>query len=192
MRYLKIVFIFCILTGCVSTLPDAGISQSYQHVGATVLSPNEAGWYLLKLSDPSVVFVKKYPDKTETAIANTYLFWVGELDSDEAFFERIIESRNTIEHKSRFKQLTVDYQSLTFKNRPCVKYSGIAEDHGDKGLDSTEFQYFKNIGYICRTNLNRTTALLMEVSHRSDSKDIPSSLRNTAFEFFENIKQSDY
>ena len=192
MKYLIITIFSAFLVGCVSTMPKAGISQTYNHVGAKVTSPSEPNWYLMKHTDPSVVFGKEYSDKSETAIANTYLYWIGEFPTDKEFFDKVIESRKTFDNKARFKQLELNYETLTFKGRPCLKYSGVAEDHGDKGLESKDFEYFKNQGYICRTNLNQTTALLMEVSHRSDNKEFPQNLDNVALEFFNNIELTAY
>ncbi|MBE0458519.1 MAG: hypothetical protein ACTJIB_11625 [Pseudoalteromonas prydzensis] len=192
MKYLTITLVAAFPVGCASTMTTAGVGQTYNHVGAKVTSPNEPNWYLMKHTDPSVVFGKEYPDKSETAIANTYLFWIGEFPTGREFFDQVIESRKTFDNKARFKQLELDYETLTFKGRPCLKYSGLAEDHEDKGLDSKEFQYFKNQGYICRTNLNQTTALLMEVSHRSDTKTFPQNLNNVAQEFFNNIELTTY
>ena len=182
------IIISLILTGCASTMPTAGISQSYKHVGAKVISPSEPNWYLMKHTDPSVVFAKEYPNKNETAIANTYLIWIGKFESDESFFEAIKKGREANDDKSRFKQIKLNYEPLTYKDRPCIKFSGVAEDHGQTGINSKEFQYFKNFGYICRTNLNQTTVLLMEVSHRSNSQEIPLELSKTANDFFNNIE----
>lgn len=192
MKYLIITLFVVFIVGCASTMPKAGISQIYHHVGAKVTSPSEPNWYLIKHTDSTLVFGKEYPDKSETAIANTYLFWIGEFPTDKEFFNKIIESRKAFHNEARFKQLELNYEALTFKGRSCLKYSGVAEDHGDKGLESEEFQYFKNQGYICRTNLNKTTALLMEVSHRSDTKAFPQNLNNIAQEFFNNIELTAY
>ncbi len=146
----------------------------------------------MKHADTGVIFGKEYPYKSQTAIANTYLFWIGDLPSDQEFFDNVTESRKTINNKARFKQLELDYSTLTFKGRPCLKYSGIAQDHGNKGLESKGFRYFKNQGYICRTNLNQATAVLMAVSHRSDTMIFPKSLNNISQEFFSNIELTAY
>jgi len=192
LKFLTTLVLVFFFIGCSATFPPAGISKSYKHVGARVISPNESGWYLMKHSDPSVVFSKKYSNSSESAVANTYLIWIGEFESDKAFFDAIKAGRNDNDDKSRFKQLEQHYESLTYKGRPCVKFKGISEDHGNAGIDSKSFQYFKNIGYICRTNLNQTTALLMEVSHRSNSRELPQALRETASSFFNSIELTRY
>jgi len=188
MKRLTLIAVMSSLVGCATTtLPPAGIAKSYQHVGVSIISPDEGDWSLMQHTDSSVVFGKQYPSKSETAIANTQIFWVGALDSDEEFFEKMIVSRKTSSNDARFKQLSLDYEALIYKERPCLKYSGVAEDHGTTGIESSQFQYFKNAGYICRSNLNETTAILMEVSHRSPSKAMPDNLRTVAAEFFDAI-----
>ncbi len=192
MKYSILLIVFSSLIGCAANMPKAGISKKYKHVGALVESPSEPNWYLLKHTDPSVVFAKRHPDKSETAIANTDLIWIGEFNSDKEFFDAIIEARKANDDKYRFKQLEITHTPTTYKGRPCVKYSGVSEDHGSAGINSNQFQYFKNFGYICRTNLNQTTALLMEVSHRSGQNNFPPNLKKVALEFFENIELTKY
>jgi hypothetical protein len=174
--------------GCGSTLPEAGINNAYKHMGANVVSPNEPGWYLMGRTNYGVVFGKKYSDSSESAIADTYVYQVGKFESDEAFFELLKQGRSEVKNKARFKQIEAEYELSSLNDKSCLKYSGISEDYGNNGIDSNNFKYFKNVGYICRTKIDPTLALLMEVSHRSDSKNIPIDIKEIATQFFNNIE----
>jgi uncharacterized protein YceK len=176
------------LVGCASMLPKTAESKAYQHAGAKVFSPSDSGWALLNQSAYGVTFAKKYAGSKASAIANTYVFRVGDLPSDEVFFELIKQGRAANDDRSRFKALEVNYESLTYKDLACLKYRGVSEDHGNNGIDSADFLYFKNFGYICRTKLDQSTAILMEVSHRSDSIEVPIELKKMAAEFFNSIE----
>jgi len=180
-----------LLVGCASTFPKAGISKSYLHSGANVISPNEPDWYLMQHSQYGVVFGKKYPDNSQSAIANTQIFGVGEFDSDAAFFEYIKKGRSEVQNKDRFKQIVAKHEVSPLNGNSCLSYNGISEDHGNSGIDSTDFQYFKNFGYICRTKIDPKVAIIMEVSHRSDSKVVPAELKAMATQFFNSIELTE-
>ena len=98
------------------------------------------------------------------------------------------QGRSEVKNKPRFKQLEAKYGLPSLNDGPCLKYSGISEDHGNNGINSNDFKYFKNVGYICRTQIDPTLALLMEVSHRSDSKNIPIDIKKITTQFFSNIE----
>jgi len=190
-KKIALILVVALLVGCASMLPEAGVSKSYQHAGANVISPNEPDWYLMQHSQYGVVFGKKYSDSTESAIANTQLFGVGEFESDEAFFEYIKRGRSEVQDKDRFKQIEAVHEVSPLNENTCLSYHGVSEDHGNNGIDSTDFQYFKNFGYICRTRMDPQVAIIMEVSHRSDSKDIPASLKAMATQFFNSIELTE-
>jgi hypothetical protein len=177
-----------LLIGCASMLPKAGISKSYTHAGANVISPSEPDWYLMQHSQYGVVFAKKYSDSSETAIANTQIFPVGKFESDEAFFEVIKKGRSEVKNKERYKQIEAEHKVSLLNGHSCLKYHGVSEDHGSNGVDSTNFQFFKNFGYICRTKIDPTVALIMEVSHRSDSRIVPAELKTMGSQFFNSIE----
>lgn len=179
------------LAGCASMLPKAGISKSYVHAGANVISPNEPDWYLIQHSQYGVFFGKKYPDSSESAIANTQVFQVKEFDSDEEFFEFIKKGRSEVRNKERFRQIIAEHEVSNLNGNPCLKYNGVSEDHGSNGIDSKSFQYFKNFGYICRTKIDPNVALIMEVSHRSDSNVVPPQLKTMAQQFFNSIELTE-
>ena len=187
MKRLITLIVIMSLAGCASMLPKKVDSKAYQHAGAKVFAPGEPGWTLLNQSAYGVTFVKKYASSA-SAVANTHVFRVGDLPSDEIFFELIKQGRAANDDRSRFKPLEVNYESLTYKDLACLKYRGVSEDHGNNGIDSADFLYFKNFGYICRTKLDQSTAILMEVSHRSDSIEVPIELKKMAAEFFNSIE----
>lgn len=188
MKRLITLIVIMSLVGCASMLPKKADSKAYQHAGAKVFAPGKPGWTLLNQSAYGVTFVKKYAGSKGSAIANTYVFRVGDLPSDEVFFELIKQGRAANDDRSRFKALEVNYESLTYKDLACLKYRGVSEDHGNNGIDSADFLYFKNFGYICRTKLDQSTAILMEVSHRSGSIEVPIELKKMAAEFFNSIE----
>ena len=190
MKYLLLVLLASIITACVSGPPEAGINKAYSQNGAIVTSPSQPGWVLLEHTTNTVVFARALADN-HSVVANTYYFWIGDAASDAVFFEKIIEGREQTNNKERFNQLVVDYHETTFKGQPCLKYRGVAEYQRDPTKIPDSDDYFSNIGYICRAPSDAASALLMEVSYRSSSKQLPVNIEHIADTFFADITLTD-
>jgi hypothetical protein len=80
---------------------------------------------------------------------------------------------------------------VSFKGLSCLKFKNISEDHKNTGITSTDFQYLKGAGYICRHPYNKSIAFQMEISYRSNEKNFPEELISVGKEFFTNIKFND-
>lgn len=190
MRRLMFTIFAVAVSGCAALNPNikpVTASSTFSQLGATVLSPNEAGWYLVQSSAAGIVFGRAYTEPGHTAIAGTTVFRVDGFGSDEQFLGYIAEQRAQNDDKTRFKILENENTRVIFKTAPCTRYTTVSEDHRDRGVASAQFEYLKIIGYVCRHPANGNVAFQMEVSHRSGDKEFPPELRRVAEHWFEGI-----
>lgn len=178
------------LSACSSTpsFPLAGISQTYEILGAKVKSPNEPDWRLMQYDQAGIYFGKAALSKDISLISNVVIFAVNEFDDNKAFFEYIISERKKNDDATRFVDLGVNYEFVTFNESSCIKYSSLAEDHASKSTSKQKFQYFSTSGFICRHPANKNVAIQLETSYRSDEKSIPTSISRMSNEFFSGVE----
>lgn len=188
MKYLAILLAIG-LSACATSpsFTPAGINQPYEILGARISSPNEPGWYLIQQNQSGVYFGKDISSKTNSVIANALIFAVDGLEDDKAFFDYIISEREKNDDKARFTDLGVKNTLTTFKENSCIKYESLAEDHASKSHSSQPFQYFSTMGYICRHPIHKAAAVQIEVSYRSDTKDIPKTVTKMSEQFFNTV-----
>ena len=161
---------------------------TYDVRGAIVSSPDELGWYLLPSPYYGVTFARQYGEKNETLVANTTIHKVDGIESDTDFLNHLAEQREAQDDTSRFKNLRINNELTSFKDSACLKYQWLSEDHKNAGIDSSEFQYFKTMGYICRHPANPVIAFQMEISHRGGNDTLPGEVRTVGEKFFEDIE----
>ncbi len=194
MRNIVILIIVAALGSCMASTPNRptiALKTPYNQIGATVYSPIESGWSLAQLNNYGIAFGKQYSMPQDTAIANTVIFKVEGFESDSEFLNHIAEQREKQDDKKRFKILNVNNEQVSFKNTSCLKYKGLSEDHKNSGVNSSDFQYLKTAGYVCRHPSNKVIAFQMEISHRSNEKDFPEELLLVGEAFFSNINFND-
>ncbi len=186
-------FLGCSLLGCVH-LPFSTESVKpktvYKIEQATLISPDEPDWELMQNEIHSLILAKKFNDRSQSAVIVALMYPAGVHKTSLAFLEYVVSERNKNDDKNRFRNLSAKNEFLIFKNVPCLKYQTLAEDHKDKGIDSSDFEYFKTEGYICRYPLEYI-AFQIEVSHRSQQKQIPPEISKIGKEFFQNIELVD-
>lgn len=190
MRYASFFFCAIMLAGCASGPPTAEPGEQFRQKGAVVSAPSDSGWLVLEHTNESVALAHSYPDLA-SVVLNTYYFWIGETPSDEEFFARLIEGRKQVGNEQRFHQLDVSYQPTTFKDQPCLRYEGVAEYQQDTDALPSGTAYFKNHGYICRSKLDNASAILMEISLRSASREMPDYAVTLGGTFFANVRLTD-
>jgi hypothetical protein len=192
MKFICIFLVFFI-SACKSTpdYPKAGINQIYDILGAQVTSPNEPNWQLMQHNQTGIYFGKDISSKTNSLIANVLLYAVNGFDDDKKFLEYIIAERKKNDDSSRFVDLGVTYDFVTFNESSCVSYTSLAEDHKSQSQSDKKFQYFSTAGYICRHPANKGVAIQLETSYRSDNKLIPEYIRATSKNFFSGVKFID-
>lgn len=156
--------------------------------GATVKSPDESGWYLVPSKYYGVWFGRMYGEKNETLAAFTTIHKVEGFESDTDFLNHMVEQRVVQSDATRFKLLRVNNEFIFFKGSACFKYEGLSEDHKNTGIDSSEFQYFNTMGYICRHLYNPIIAFQMEMSYRGGGDTLPEEIRTLGDKFFEDIE----
>lgn len=188
MKYLAILLAIGLCACATSpSFSPAGINQSYEILGAKISSPNEPDWYLMRQNQTSVYFGKDISSKTNSVIAHALIFAVDGHEDDKSFFEYIISEREKNDDKSRFVDLGVKNTPTIFKDNSCIKYESLAKDNASKSNSSQPFQYFSTMGYICRHPIHRSAAVQIEVSYRSDSKDVPKTVTQISEQFFSTV-----
>jgi len=190
MKQLFTLSLIVFISGCAgfpfmkTTIAPNGVYKLEQ---ATLFSPDEIGWSLLQHKIHSVVFARDYGSNGESAILNAMMYKVGAFKTSKKFLQYIVKQRSKQNDGKRFKVLNNQNKFVNFKGLPCIKYSTLSEDHKNKGIASTDFEYFKTSGYICRYPLEYI-AFQMEVSYRSKGKNIPKTLIKTSEDFFKDAK----
>lgn len=189
MKYLVILFAIG-LSACASkpNFPQAGIGQTYEILGATISSPNEPNWYLMQHDQMGIFFGKEMTSKTDSLIANAWVFGVGGHEDDDSFFDYVIAERERNDDKTRFVDRGVKNNRATLNGSACIKYDTIAEDHASKSKSSQPFQYFSTMGYICRHPGNKSVVIQLEVSYRSDLQNVPDGITLMSDQFFNSLE----
>lgn len=191
MRKIIISIIIISLSGCLATTPKRQViapKTAYTQIGAIVYSPDESGWAVAKSNKYETAFGKYYDSSSDTTITHTVIFRVAGIDKDTDFLNYIIEQRIKNDENNRYKLLNIKNEKVSFKNTACLKYRLLSEDHQSSGINSNNFLYFYNIGYVCRHPYNKELAFQMEMSHRSDKKKYPTELKSVGEHFFDNIQ----
>ncbi|MEK6742436.1 MAG: hypothetical protein AABZ15_02450 [Nitrospirota bacterium] len=192
----KFIAFFVIVTvsagmAMASSRPVISPKSEYRQIGAVVSSPSETGWSLVQANNLGVAFGRQYSSAEETAIVKTTIFKVEGFDDDKEYLNYIASQREKQDDKKRFKILSITNEQVSFKGTACLKYRGLSEDHKSKGIDSTDFQYLKTAGYICRHPASKSIAFQMEISQRSQEKAFLQEFISLGEEFFNNIQFTD-
>mgnify|MGYP000117637734 CR=1 FL=1 len=85
----------------------------------------------------------------------------------------------------------VENTKVNFKGNSCFTYNTLVEDHQSQSKSTKDFQYFSTIGKICRHPFNKSIAIQVEVSHRSDVKEMPKEIKAVAGQFLETFELVD-
>lgn len=179
-----------VMSGCALFRPSLKSIEPksiYNVEKAIIQSPSEPNWYLMQNDRHILVLSKKLDDKTQSVVLSALMYPVSPARNSRTFLEFIAGQRLKQDDKTRFKVISVKNEYVTFKELPCLKYQTLSEDHRDKGIESSEFDYFKTSGYVCRYPLEGM-AFQFEISYRSRTKEIPADLLKTGEEFFRNIR----
>lgn len=181
------------LLGCVH-LPFSteGVKPKtvYKIEQAILISPDKPDWALMQNEIHSLILAKKFNDRSQSAVIVALMYPASVHKTSRTFLEYVMSERSKNDDKNRFRNLSAKNEFVTFKNLPCLKYETLAEDHKDKGITSSDFEYFKTEGYICRYPLEYIV-FQIEVSHRSQQKQMPLEISKIGQEFFQNIELVD-
>lgn len=161
---------------------------AYTHNGATVLSPNEVDWYLIAQEDIGVMLGRMYGSPEKTGVIFSQIVKFEGFESDGALLSHIAEQMVELDNKERFKILDINNEQVIFKNTSCLKYKWLSEDHKNSGVDSSDFQYYKTVGYFCRHPVNKDFTIRMEVSHRSSEEELPEKLLSLGEKYFSDLQ----
>jgi hypothetical protein len=185
MKHLILTFIVVLL--CVNIAfaqKETSIKPAsvYKLDGITLVSPEQAGWMLLKSDKAETVFEKREKDAISSVSVKTIKTKTFDTDS-----ERLIgfEALKT-EELSNIKMTrdSVHFNYVRFKGLMCLQYDGIFKP------DETPAPGFKNFnfrGYLCPSVNAKDSALQIEFDNYSNTRGLTEDLNTVAAEFFEKI-----
>jgi hypothetical protein len=166
-------------------------ATQYEISGATVMSPNETSWQLAKSSDVELDFVKKGTMLGETTVAGVGIVTVPS-DASNAEYLQLIRSfgdeQNYGEDPDRFVLVSASEELTTFNKTPCIQFQRTFQDLVNPANDVVGPQYLKALGYYCRNPDHPAFGFEISYSNRSDEKDISSTLKNAADDFFKGVQ----
>jgi hypothetical protein len=194
MNILIAVFAGMAIGGCITAAPKGGFlppRSVYRQIGAVVVSPNEPGWSLAQSGGYGTAFIRRYGAAGgaagETAVADTLLFKADGFKKDEDFLAFFEKQRAKQDDNRKFRVVSITNRRVKFKDTACLKYEGLFEDRVDE-LGSAPSGFVKTLGYICRHPAKKNAAFQMELSHRSEERELPPALLSTGEQFFEAVR----
>lgn len=160
-----------------TSIKPAGI---YEQGGITVVSPNQAGWTLLKTDKSETVFEKRGADGILNAGVKTIKTKTFETDKDRlAGWEAVKQ-----EELSKLKQDSLHFDYMKFKGAMCLRYTGIFPIEKSS---SSNFAYFNLEGYLCPNANVKDSAIQIEFSNYSNTRGFTEDLYSLSDEFFEKL-----
>jgi hypothetical protein len=152
----------------------------YQQDGITFASPNQSGWTLLKSDKVETVFEKRDKDAISNASVKTVKTETFETDKDRLNrFEALKK-----EDLSSLKRDSLHFNYVRFKGLMCLQYDGIFP------LDATltpKLKYFHLRGYLCPNPKASDSAIQIETSNYSNTRDFAEDFNSISDEFFEKV-----
>ena len=150
----------------------------YKQTGATVASPNQIQWQIVKADKLETVFLKTTAEGKLNAFARTMKIDVHENVKD------LFDSLESLK-KSEIRELNMDslhFNNTEFKETPCLQYDGIFRN------PVPNYEYFNMSGYICRHPDDKNVAVQFEFSNYSNTRGYTAVENKLSKSFFEKIK----
>ena len=189
-----VLIIVLILSGCMAATKGTKLDRIpliptsvFNPLGATVYSPNEKGWFLIKSNAVSTIFSRKYGSPLNTAVAATILYKVDGNLNDNEFITYSKKKLNELGDENNIKIINTNSDVVTHKGTTCLRYNSLSEDHRVIDVLPDKFLYLKVVGYVCRHPFSRNLALRMELSNRSIKTSFEKGLMEIAESFNKNI-----
>lgn len=186
MRLLPLMILTLVLSGC-AVPTEISPRTGFNMIGATVVSPNEPGW-LSAGSNPGRIQLGKSGDyQGETRFIYALGIRVDASQSDNAFLSEAKRAKTFNDNPSRIVPLKTRTQSVTFKKSRCLQFELLQQDSKSKAQASGP-QYVNTIGYTCRHPLRKDLAIEFVYSKRSVDRNLSSSERALAKQFFADVQ----
>ena len=191
---MKTVILFIFLTvgllGCGAAPTEVAARSGFKLIGATVVSPNEPGWFALKSNPGGVALGKRGDLQGESRIFSVTIIQVDGSQSDRSFLAEAKSAKTVNDNPARFQNMKVSAQEVTFKGARCLRYEGSSQNT-KASIAGTDQVYENNVGYTCRHPLRADIAVDLGFSSRSGSSGLPAAERNLAQRLFNSIQLNE-
>ncbi|WP_296428574.1 hypothetical protein [Yoonia sp.] len=178
------------LLSCGAVPSEITSRTGFNVIGATVISPNEPGWFAIT-SNPGAVALGKFGGlQGESRIVSVSIIQVDGTLSDASFLADAKSAKTVNDNPARLKDFRASSQEVTFKRARCIRFEARAQNATAR-VATAGAVYENNVGYTCRHPLRRDVAVDFTFSSRSASNALSTAERNLAESFFDSIQFND-
>ena len=181
MKHLIVILViamFCVNVAFAQKQTLIKPASVYKQDGITFASPNQSGWTLSKSDKLETVFEKRDKDAVSSASVKTIKTKTFETDKERLnSFEALKK-----EDLSSLNRDSLHFNYVRFKGSMCLQYDGIFK------LDGTaapKLEYFHIRGYLCPHPKSTDSAIQIETSNYSNTRDFTEDFISISDEFFE-------
>ena len=183
MKYLIMIIIvafFCVSAALAQKQTTINPASVYKQDGVTFASPNQSGWLLLKSDKLETIFEKRDKDAISNASVKTIKTKTFETDEERLkSFEALKK-----EDLSNVNRDSIHFNYVRFKGSMCLEYDGIFKLDG---ASEPKFEYFHIKGYLCPRSKDQDSAIQIEFSNYSNTRDFTEDFISLSDEFFEKV-----
>ena len=182
MKYLIAIIAIALFCAGVSAQKQKSIKPSsvYNQDGITVVSPDQAGWSLLKTDKSETAFEKRGgSDILNAGVKNIRTQALG-TDKDRLVGWEALKQ----EEFSKFRQDHLHFNYTKFKGSVCLLYDAIFPL---EKTSSNTFAYFNVRGYLCSLSTAKDSAVQIEFSNHSNTRGFTEDLLALGERFFEKL-----
>jgi hypothetical protein len=175
------------LVGCGAAPSELASRTGFNLIGATVVSPNDAGWFAIKSNPGAVALGKAGNLQGESRILSVSIIQVDGSMTDRSFLEEAKSAKTVNDNPARFQNVGVSTREVTFNGARCLRFEGSSQNTRAR-VATASVVYENNVGYTCRHPLRKDVAVDLAFSSRSASSTLSTAERYFAESFFNNIQ----
>lgn len=173
-----VIAIFCVDIVFAQKQASIKPAGSYKQDGIKFLSPDQAGWTLLKSDKLETVFEKRDTDAVSNASVKTIKTEAFETDKDRLAGFEAMKTKDL----SSMDRDSIHFNYVTFKGLKCVQYDGIFKV---KETPAPKLEDFHIKGYLCPHPAIKDSAIQIEFSNYSNTRDFSEDFVSLSDRFFE-------
>ena len=182
-----VIFFALGLLGCGVAPQEVAPRTGYNLIGATVISPNEAGWFAIKANPGGVALGKSGDLQGESRIYSVTIIQVDSSQSDQSFLEMAKTSKTVNDNPSSLQIAKANTKQVTFKGARCLQFESSVQN-SRASIPGANGVFENNFGYTCRHPLRKDVAVDMTFSSRSGSNSLSVEDRRAAKSLFSNTQ----
>jgi len=178
-----VIAIFCVNIVFAQKPTAIKPASSYKQDGIKFVSPNQSGWTLLKSDKLETVFEKRETDAVSSASVKTIKTESFETDKDRLAGFEAMKTKDL----SSMDRDSIHFNYVTFKGLRCMQYDGIFKL---EGTPAPKLDDFHIKGYLCPHPTIKDSAVQIEFSNYSNTRDFSEDFISLSDQFFEKAEFS--